>query len=94
MNAGPIPDLPVVPDLVVQIRRSSESWQEVIQKVVEALESGVAAYSVLDPLSNAVFGFYAEERPRISEGIAVSVPGEEDAGPASARPSKEYQSYA
>jgi len=82
---------PVVPDLIVQIRHDSESWREIYTNVVKALESGVTAYSVLDPLSNSVSAFYAEERPRFHNGIAVSVPDElsTTAAPASDGISKE-----
>jgi Uma2 family endonuclease len=47
---GTIPDglLPVVPDLVVEVRSPSERWGELFTKVGEYLEAGVRVVIVLD----------------------------------------------
>lgn len=87
------------PDVIVQVRHDSESWLVVYNKVVKALDRGVAIYSVLDPSSNSVHTFYADERPRTSEGIVLSVPDELQTMPLALslvptdRLSKEYRSH-
>ena len=50
LPAGPIPDdLPVPPDLVVEVRSPSNDWSDVFVKVGEYLKAGVTVVVVLDP---------------------------------------------
>lgn len=50
---GPLPDdLPVAPDLVVEVRSPSDRWSDVFAKVSDYLAAGVTAVLVLDPERN------------------------------------------
>lgn len=53
---GEVPDgvLPVVPDLVVEVRSPSDTWTEVFAKVVEYLASGVRVVIVIDDDTKSV----------------------------------------
>jgi Uma2 family endonuclease len=53
---GPIPRglLEVVPELVVEVRSPSDTWSEIIGKVLDYLKAGVRAVVVFNPEKQAV----------------------------------------
>jgi Uma2 family endonuclease len=64
---GEVPDglLPVVPDLVVEVRSPSDSWSRIFTKVGEYLGVGVRAVVVLDAVSTSASVYRAEELQQI-----------------------------
>ena len=57
--------LPVVPDLVFEVRSASVRWSQMIQKVAELLCAGVTAVCVLDPEPQTVHIFRADQPVQI-----------------------------
>ena len=64
---GIVPEglLPVVPDMVTEVRSPSENWTKVFAKVVEYLEAGVRVVIVLDPTTETASVYRAEELQRV-----------------------------
>ena len=60
---GPLPDgyLSVVPDLVFEVRSTTDRWAKVLEKVAELLEAGVSVACVLDPEQQTVLIFRADQ---------------------------------
>ena len=74
---GKVPDglLPVVPDLVVEVRSPSERWGELFAKVGEYLLAGVRVVIVLDAPTATASVYRAEELQQIfHNGDALVVP--------------------
>jgi len=74
---GQVPDglLPVVPDLIVEVRSPSERWGELFAKVGEYLQVGVRAVIVLDPASASASVYRPDELQQIfHNGDALVVP--------------------
>ncbi len=64
---GQVPEglLPVVPDLVVEVRSPSQRWGELFAKVGEYLEAGVRVVIVLDAPTATASVYRAEELQQI-----------------------------
>jgi Uma2 family endonuclease len=64
---GQIPDglLPVVPNLVVEVRSPSERWGELFAKVGEYLKAGVDVVIVLDAATASASVYRADELQQI-----------------------------
>ena len=74
---GKIPDglLPVVPNLVVEVRSPSELWTELFAKVGEYLKAGVDVVIVLDAKSASASVYRPDELQQIfHNGDALVVP--------------------
>jgi Uma2 family endonuclease len=63
---GPLPAgyLDVVPELVFEVRSPTERWSRLITKAGEYLEAGVTVVCLLDPVSETVQVYRADELPR------------------------------
>jgi Uma2 family endonuclease len=84
---GPVPEgvLPVVPELVFEVRSPSDRWAALVAKAIEYLDAGVAVVVVLDPKTESATVFRAEDRqatfekddtltvPDVLPGFAVPV---------------------
>src|SRR5690348_12208093 len=59
---GRLPEgyLPVVPELVFEVRSPSDRWSEILTKVAEYLEAGVGTVCVLDPQTETAHLHFAE----------------------------------
>jgi Uma2 family endonuclease len=64
---GPVPEgyLPVIPELVFEVRSPGDRWRNVLAKVVEYLGAGVTAVCVLDPGPQRAHVYYADEPEQI-----------------------------
>lgn len=64
---GPVPDglLPVVPELVVEVRSPTDRWTQMFAKVVEYLSAGVCVVVILDPNSATASVYRADELQQI-----------------------------
>jgi Uma2 family endonuclease len=64
---GTVPEglLPVVPDLVVEVRSPSDTWGEVFGKVGEYLEASVRVVIILDAVSLTTSVYRADEFQQI-----------------------------
>ena len=60
---GPLPEgyLPVVPDLIFEVRSPGDSWKEILAKVVEYLNAGVQVVCVFDPNTQTAHVYYANK---------------------------------
>ncbi len=60
---GPLPKYytPAVPELVFEVRSSSDRWAKVVKKVGEYLDAGVLVVCVLDPDAHTVHLYSADE---------------------------------
>lgn len=67
---------PEVPELVVEVRSSTDRWRDVHEKVTEYLHAGVLVVVVLDPGPGTAHVFGADDPPRML-GIEdeLSLPG-------------------
>jgi Uma2 family endonuclease len=67
---GPLPTGygPEVPELVVEIRSSSDRWREIHRNVSEYFEAGVIVVIVLDPEQSKAHIYRADEPPIMLEG--------------------------
>lgn len=64
-----------LPDLVVEVRSPSDSWQQLLNKSSEYLAAGVAVVLVLDPDKNAATIFRGEELPQtFHNGDMITIP--------------------
>jgi len=61
---------PEVPELVVEVRSSGDSWREIVRKVSEYLMAGVLKVIVLDPGSRKAHVYSVDDEP--------TIPGPED----------------
>ncbi|WP_435009417.1 Uma2 family endonuclease [Tundrisphaera lichenicola] len=63
---GPLPSGygPEVPELVFEVRSSSDRWREILEKVAEYLKAGVLVVVVLDPEPQVAHVFGVDEPPR------------------------------
>jgi Uma2 family endonuclease len=74
---GAVPEglLPVVPDLVVEVRSPSERWVEVYTKVIEYLQAGVRVVVVLDAATTTASVFRTDELQQIvHNGDELTIP--------------------
>jgi Uma2 family endonuclease len=64
---GPIPRgyLPVVPELVFEVRSATDRWSDIQAKVGEYLRAGVGVVCVLDEQTTTAHLSYADQAPRI-----------------------------
>jgi Uma2 family endonuclease len=67
---GPMPTgyLNVVPELVFEVRSTTDRWPRLIAKAAEYLEAGVGVVCLLDQVSEAVQVYRADELPRTLHG--------------------------
>ena len=56
----------VAPDLVFEVRSSTDNWLQVYKRVAGYFKAGVKAVGVLDPPSGATFVYFADQPPRIA----------------------------
>lgn len=74
---GPVPEglLPVVPDLVVEVRSPSDRWHDIFIKVGEYLAAGVRAVLVLDPATTSASVYRSDEFQQIHyNGDSLTLP--------------------
>ena len=73
---GPIPDdLPVAPELVIEVRSPSDRLNRLSAKATEYLNAGVIVVVVLDPVSESAAVFRLDEFPqRFSNGDELTLP--------------------
>ena len=64
---GPLPAGygPEVPELVIEVRSSSDSWRDILVKVGEYLAAGVLKVIVLDPRSRKAHIYSADQEPEV-----------------------------
>jgi Uma2 family endonuclease len=64
---GPLPAGygPEVPELVVEVRSSGDSWREIVLKVAEYFRAGVLKVIVLDPGSRKAHIYSVDDEPTI-----------------------------
>jgi Uma2 family endonuclease len=82
-----VPDgvIPVTPELVVEVRSPSDSWSDVVSKMLDYLRAGVSVVVLLDPATRSASVYRDQVRQEIFEadqnlvlpdvlpGFAVSV---------------------
>ena len=67
---------PEVPELVIEVRSSSDSWSDIQVKVGEYLLAGVLKVIVLDPEKQRAHIFSADEPPEtLGPGDDLTLPG-------------------
>jgi Uma2 family endonuclease len=74
---GKVPEgiLPVVPDVIVEVRSPSERWTVLFAKVVEYLQAGVRAVIVLDEPTGTASVYRPDELQQIfHNGDSLAVP--------------------
>jgi Uma2 family endonuclease len=74
---GPLPEeyWPTSPELVFEIRSKSDRWKDVLQKVAEYLNANVLTVVVIDPVSQRVHTFSADEEATIlNAGDVLKLP--------------------
>jgi Uma2 family endonuclease len=74
---GDIPEglLPVVPDLVVEVRSPSDRWNDIFIKVGEYLNAGVRVVIVLDPATETASIYRTDELQQIAHnGDELTIP--------------------
>jgi len=64
---GPLPEgyWPVSPELVVEIRSQSDRWKDILQKVAEYLNANVLTVAVVDPGTQRVHVYSADQEAAI-----------------------------
>jgi Uma2 family endonuclease len=74
---GPLPRryLPVVPELVFEVRSATDRWPEVLTKVAEYLRAGVVIVCVLDEKAETAHVYRADEPPQaFAAGQELTLP--------------------
>lgn len=67
---------PEVPELVIEVRSSSDRWRELHEKIAEYLNAGVLVVVVLDPGPSTAHVFSADDPPKLlSADDELTVPG-------------------
>jgi Uma2 family endonuclease len=63
---GPLPPgyLPLPPELVIEVRSTTDRWGKIIAKVGEYLKAGVTLVCVLDEQTHAAHVYHADDPPR------------------------------
>jgi len=66
---GPLPEglLPVVPEVVFEVRSPTDRWTAVVVKMLEYLAAGVSVVVILDPKTKSASVFRDEDRQDIIE---------------------------
>jgi Uma2 family endonuclease len=64
---GRLPEgyLPVVPELVLEVRSPTDRWKDVLAKAVEYLNAGVTFVCILDPVSETAHVYHADQPERV-----------------------------
>src|SRR5262249_54324055 len=64
---GPLPEgyLPVVPELIFEVRSPTDRWSQIITKVGEYFSAGVGIVCVLDPQTEQLIVYHADEGQRV-----------------------------
>ena len=64
---GPLPEgyLPVTPELVFEVRSPTDRWSQVLTKVGEYLNAAVLIVCVLDPQTETLTVYHADEIQRV-----------------------------
>jgi Uma2 family endonuclease len=64
---GPLPAgyLPVVPELAFEVRSPTDRWSEIVVKVGEFLNAGVSVVCVLDPQTETLTVYHAEQPTQV-----------------------------
>jgi Uma2 family endonuclease len=60
---GPLPEgyLPIVPDLLFEVRSPTDRWRDLLTKVSEYLNAGVQVVCVLEPETQRLYVYRAEQ---------------------------------
>lgn len=67
---------PEVPELIVEVRSSSDRWRDIHEKVAEYLAAGVLLVVVLDPGPKTAHVFSTDEAPRfLNADDELTLPG-------------------
>ncbi|MBL8821272.1 MAG: Uma2 family endonuclease [Planctomycetia bacterium] len=77
LPAGKVADglLEAVPELAIEIRSPSNSWQELLAKSSEYLQAGVKVVMILDPEKSAATLFRDAELPQtLHNGDSITIP--------------------
>jgi Uma2 family endonuclease len=63
---GPMPEgyLPVVPELVFEVRSPGDRWSEVLSKVAEYLRAGIGVVCVLDAQTERAHLYFSDQDPQ------------------------------
>jgi Uma2 family endonuclease len=63
---GPLPEgyAPVAPELVFEVRSVTDRWRDVLAKVAEYLNAGVLVVGVLDPQTETLHLYHADQPPQ------------------------------
>ena len=75
---GPLPTGygPELPELVIEVRSSSDRWRDVLEKVSEYFKAGVLVVIVLDPETQVAHVFATDEPPRtLGAEEELAIPG-------------------
>ena len=56
---------PASPELVVDVRSKSDRWEDILQKVAEYLNANVLTVAVIDPVSQRVHVYSADNETMI-----------------------------
>ncbi len=64
---GPLPEGygPEVPELVIEVRSSHDSWRDILLKIGEYLAAGVLKVIVLDPQSRKAHVYSVDQEPEV-----------------------------
>lgn len=67
---GPLPQgyLPVVPEVVFEVRSAEDRWHRLLAKTAEYLEAGVSIVCVLDPFSETLHIYTADQPAQVVAG--------------------------
>ncbi len=67
---------PEIPELIIEVRSSSDRWRDIHEKVTEYLKAGVSLVVVLDPGPQTAHLFGADDPPRtLGEDDELTLPG-------------------
>ncbi|MBM4075802.1 MAG: Uma2 family endonuclease [Planctomycetes bacterium] len=67
---------PASPELVIEIRSTNDRWKEILLKVAEYLDANVLTVAVIDPETQRVYVYSADNETRIlSDSDRLSFPG-------------------
>jgi Uma2 family endonuclease len=64
---GPLPEgyLPVVPELIFEVRSPTDRWSQIMAKVGDYFSAGVLIVCVLDPQAETLIVYHADEIQRL-----------------------------
>ncbi len=64
---GPLPEgyLPITPELIFEVRSPTDRWSQILAKVSEYLNAAVLVVCVLDPQTETLIVYHADEIQRV-----------------------------